>query len=68
MKQGLTTCLARRACGNNKITGPVLSHAIKQAVMEHARPEVDRRRAAEGMIVLASGEGEGEREKEGPQK
>ena len=67
VEQGLTPFLARRACGNAKITGPVLSRAIKQAVVEHARPEIDRRRAAKGMIALASGGGEGEGEG-GPRK
>ena len=65
MEQGLTPFLARRACGNAKITGPVLSRAIKQAVVEHARPEIDRRRAATSMVVLANGREEGEGEGEG---
>ena len=59
VKQGLTFFLARRACGNPKITGPVLSQAIKQAVIKHIRPEIDHRRAAKGMIVLGLGGEEG---------
>merc|ERR1711966_298984 len=42
VEQGLTSCLAMRACGDPKITGPILSHEISKAVSVRAKDKYCR--------------------------
>ena len=57
VEQGLTPRLARRACGDPKITGPILSREISKAVSVRAEDIIARHRAAGDLMDFAEGEG-----------